>query len=109
MASYMPPTLCGDQYTAAATIGPNFSCDHATITVGADAADTAAVLFQIAFGKVGDWEWTVDREFTAIPETFRIGNVIGLRFRNKVAGDVATVSVNLLGPYDSDFGPGTPL
>ena len=109
MASYLPPTACGDGYTQAVTVGPNFTCDHATIVVGATIDDTNECYFQVALGKLGDWEWTLEREFVAIPETFEIKGIIGVRFRNKVAGQIATVACNLLGPDDPDFGPGTPL
>lgn len=109
MASYLPPTQCADGYTDAATIGPNFACDHASVTVGSSSEDTNEVYFQIAQGTLGDWAWSLEREFAAIPETFTVRGIVGIRFRNKVAGQVATVACNLLGPKDPDFGPGTPL
>lgn len=109
MASYLPPTLCADQYTPLLTLGPSFSCDHASVTVGASSDDTNEVYFQVALGRPGDWQWTLEREFVAIPETFSVKGIVGIRFRNKVAGQPATVACNLLGPTDPDFGPGTPL
>lgn len=106
---YLPPTACSDQYTDALTVGPSFACDHANIAVGANVSDVNAVLYQVAVGKVGDWRWTDEREFTAIPQTFKIGgDVVGVRFRNKTAGQVATVQCYLLGPKDPDIQPGTP-
>lgn len=110
MATYLPPTACQDVYTAALTVGPNFACDHATVTVGAGTEDQNECYFQVAYGKgPGDYEWIEDREFVAIPETFTVRGIFGIRFRNRVAGQVATVACNLLGPGDPDFGPGTPL
>lgn len=106
---YLAPTLCADEYTDALTLGPRFQADHANIQVGRDTSDTNAILYQVAQGKPGDWVWTDEREFSAMPQTFKIGRVIGVRFRNKVAGQIATVACNLLGPDDPDFGPGTPL
>lgn len=109
MATYLQPTLCDDDYTAALTLGPSFACDHASVSVGANATDTHAALYQVAVGKPGDWRWMDEREFTALPETFAVGNVIGIRFRNKTAGQPATVECYLLGPSDPDVSPGTPL
>lgn len=110
MASYLAPTECADVYTGALTLGPNFACDHATITVGASSDDVNEVYFQLAYGRgPGEWEWTLTQEFVAVPESFTIRGIIGIRFRNRVAGAVATVAANLLGPNDPDFGPGTPL
>ncbi len=109
MGSYLAPTPCADEYTAALTLGPSFACDHASVTVGANATDTHAALYQLALGTPGDWRWIDEREFTAVPETITIGNIIGVRFRNKVAGQVATVEAFLLGPTDPDVSAGTPL
>lgn len=109
MASFLPPTACGDEYTEAATLGPNFTCNHASVTVGADLEDTNACFFQVGLGHPGDWEWTLEREFVALPETFVVKGIIAIRFRNRIAGAVATVAANLLGPSDPDFGAGVPL
>jgi len=99
------PVLCADEYTEALTLGPNFACDHASISVGANAGDTAGVLYQLAQGVPGDWRWTDEREFTAIPQAFGIGRIVGIRFRNKVAGKAATVQVFLMGRHDPDIAP----
>lgn len=109
MGSYLAPTQCSDAYTAAATVGPNFACDHANVTVGANEDDTSACLFQVGIGHPGDWEWTLEREFTALPETFTVKGIIAIRFRNRLPGVVATVACNLLGPEDPDFGAAAPL
>lgn len=109
MGSYLPPTQCDDAYTPKATLGPNFACDHATIVVGASSDDVNQCFFQVALGRVGDYRWTLEREFVAIPETFTIKGIVGIRFRNKTPGQVATVAANLVGPDDPDFGAGTPL
>ena len=106
---YLPPTACSDEYSDELTLGPSFSCDHANIAVGADVSDVNACLYQVAQGRVGDWRWTDEREFAAIPQTFRIGGgVVGVRFRNKTPGETATVQAYLLGPKDPDIQPGTP-
>lgn len=106
---YLPPTLCADQYTDALTLGPRFQADHVTVAVGASANDTASVLYQVATGEPGDYQWSLEREFTALPQAFRIAGVVGIRFRNKVAGTPATVTCFLLGPKDPDIQPGTPF
>lgn len=106
---YLPPTLCADDYTDLLTIGPRFQADHANIQVGADVTDANGVLYQVAQGKPGDYAWTLEREFAAGPQTFKIGNIVGVRFRNKVAGEQATVQAYLLGPKDPDIQPGTPF
>ena len=106
---YLAPTLCADAYTDALTLGPRFQADHANIQVGKDITDTNSVLYQVAQGKPGDYAWTLEREFTAGPQSFKIGNVVGVRFRNKVAGEQATVQCYLLGPKDPDIQPGTPF
>lgn len=106
---YLPPTLCADAYTDALTLGPRFQADHANIQVGADISDTNGVLYQVAQGRPGDWRWIDEREFAAVPQTFKIANIVGVRFRNKVAGQQATVQSFLLGPKDPDVQPGTPF
>lgn len=106
---YLAPTACADEYTDALTLGPSFSCDHASIVVGAAPGDANAVLYQVARGKPGDWHWTLEREFTAIPQVFRVGGIVGIRFRNAVAGQAATVECYLIGPRDPDIQPGAPF
>lgn len=99
------PVLCADEYTPELTLGPNFACDHVSFSVGAKASDPAAVLYQVAQGVPGDWRWTDEREFTAIPQATSVGRVIGIRFRNRVAGQAATVQAFLIGRHDPDIAP----
>lgn len=91
-----------DQYTQALTLGPNYQADGVTITVANNPA-----LMQFAVGYPGNWRWADEREWqVAANQSFRVNRVIGVRFRNAVAGAVARIIATLAGPDDPDFGTG---
>lgn len=103
MAAYILNVAAADQYTDALTLGPSFTATKATVTVANNAA-----LIQVAVGKPGDWRWVDEREYFAIPKEFPITGIIGIRFRNAVAGAVAQIICSLSGPADPDFSVGLP-
>lgn len=104
MADYINNVACGDNYTPALTIGPNYDGKSCVITVANN-----PVLMQFALGKLGEWRWTDEREFFTIPQSFQVGNVIGVRFRNANAGQVARVLAVLAGDDDPLFQSGMPF
>jgi hypothetical protein len=105
VADYINNVAAGDQYTPACTIGPNFSCNNVVLTIANNAA-----LMQFAVGAEGNWRWTDEREFLSIPQSFRVGNVVGVRVRNAQAGQVARVLAVLAGgDGDPDFQSGQPF
>lgn len=104
MADYINNVPAADQYTAVCTIGPDFAAKTAVITVANN-----PVLMQFAVGKYGDWRWTDEREFFSIPQSFRVGNIIGVKFRNANPGQVARILAVLSGQDDPDFQSGIPF
>lgn len=104
MADYINNVAAGDQYTDACTLGPTFSATYAVITIA-----NASALMQFAVGKIGDWRWTDEREYQSIPQSFRVGGIIGVRIRNAQPGVVARVLVVLAGPNDLEFQSGLPF
>jgi hypothetical protein len=80
---------CGDSYTDAATISEVFASAGGFFQV----ADQSAFV-QLAWGKLGDWQWT--NEFLADPCNGVLApGTIGVRFRNAVAGQVAVINAAL--------------
>lgn len=104
MADYLDNVAAEDVYADALSLGPDFATDTATVTIANN-----PVLMQFAIGKVGDWRWTEEREYFSIPQSFRIGNIVGIRFRNATPGAVAQVLCTLFGPADPIFEAGTPF
>lgn len=104
MADYINNVSAQDEYAAALTLGPTFTAKSAIITVANNPA-----LMQFAIGRIGDWRWTDEREFFSIPQSFRVGNIVGIRFRNAVAGDPAQILCTLYGDADPVFEAGTPF
>lgn len=104
MADYINNVAAGDAYTAACTIGPDFDANFVVLTIANNPA-----LLQFAVGVVGNWRWTDEREFFSIPQSFRVGNVVGVRVRNANAGSVARVLAVLAGGDDPDFQSGMPF
>lgn len=95
MADYINNALAADLYTDALTVGPNYSADTATITVSANPA-----LMQFFVGREGRGHWTDDREFLAPAgqdtiNSFKVGNIRGVRFRNSIPGAPAQVICTL--------------
>ena len=104
MADYINNVAAGDQYTDACTIGPNYDAKTAVITIANNSA-----LMQFAVGRLGNWRWTDEREFFSIPQSFKVGNVIGVKIRNANAGQVARVLATLSGDDDIEFESGLPF
>lgn len=104
MADYINNVAAADAYTPALSLGPNFDARTAVITVANNSA-----LMQFAVGKIGDWRWTDEREYFSIPQSFRVGNIIGVRFRNANAGQVARILCTLSGEDDIQFESGLPF
>jgi hypothetical protein len=104
MADYLNNVAAADTYTDAVTLGPYFAARRATVTVA-----NAAVLVQVAVGVVGNWRWIDEREFFFVAQSFTVDRIIGIRFRNAVAGAVAQIMCALTGPADADFGVGLPF
>ena len=104
MADYINNVAAADKYTNDLTIGPNFDAHTAVITVANNPA-----LMQFAVGKLGDWRWTDEREYFSIPQSFKVGNVIGVRLRNANPGQVARILATLSGPDDVQFESGLPF
>lgn len=104
MADYLNNVACADNYTPACTIGPNFDARTVVITIANN-----PVLMQFGIGKLGDWRWTDEREFFAIPQSFQVGKVIGVRFRNANPGNIARVLAVLSGDDDPAFQSGIPF
>lgn len=101
---YLDQVSAQDEYVDALRLGPDFDTVHALITV----EDNDAFM-QFAQGGTGNWMWHTEREWRAIPQGMVIGNVIGVQFRNAVAGAVAKITADLLTPSDPDFQVGTPF
>jgi hypothetical protein len=62
---------------------------------------------QFAVGHYGRWRWTEEREWDApagpdIINAFRVSNIIGVRFRNAIAGQRARIICNLTSPDGED-------
>jgi hypothetical protein len=104
VADYINNVAAGDLYTPECSLGPDFAAKYAVVTIANNPA-----LMQFAKGKIGDWRWTDEREFQSIPQSFRVGNVIGLRVRNASPGNVARVLAVLAGDDDPDFQSGVPF
>lgn len=104
MADYINNVAAGDQYTPACSLGPDYAAKYAVITIANNPA-----LMQFAIGVPGNWRWTDEREFQSIPQSFRVGGVIGLRVRNASPGNVARVLAVLAGDDDPDFQSGVPF
>lgn len=104
MADYINNIAAGDSYTAACTLGPSYDAKYAVITIANNPA-----LMQFAIGHPGNWRWTDEREFQSIPQSFRVGNIVGVRIRNATPGQVARVMVVLAGDDDPDFASGMPF
>lgn len=104
MADFINNVAAGDLYTDACTIGPKFDAKAVVLTIANNAA-----LMQFAIGTAGHWRWTDEREYLSIPQSFRVGNVIGVKVRNANAGKVARVLATLAGDDDPDFQAGTPF
>lgn len=105
MADYINNVAAADGYTTACTLGPDFQAKVAVITVANNPA-----LLQFAVGRLGSWHWTDEREFFSIPQSFKVGNIIGVRFRNAVAGQVARILATLSGGDDDPvFESGLPF
>jgi hypothetical protein len=104
MADYINNVAAGDAYTDDCTLGPDFTTNAAVITVANN-----AVLMQFAIGKVGDWRWTDEREFFSIPQSFRVADIIGVKFRNANPGQTARILAVLSGVGDPDFQSGIPF
>jgi hypothetical protein len=104
VADYINNVAVADAYTPALILGPDYSARRAVITVANN-----PVLMQFAIGDVGNWRWTDEREFFSIPQSFRVNKVIGVKFRNANAGQVARVLAVLSGDEDPDFESGVPF
>jgi hypothetical protein len=104
VADYINNVAAADKYTEALTLGPNFDAKAVVVTVGNN-----PVLMQFATGKLGAWRWTDEREFFSIPQSFRVGNVVGVKFRNANPGAIARVLAVLAGDDDPDFQSGIPF
>lgn len=104
MADYLNNVAAGDQYTPACTLGPNYEAKYCVVTIANNSA-----LMQFLIGKAGSYRWTDEREFQSIPQSFRVGGVIGIRVRNAVPGSVARVLAVLAGDDDPDFQSGVPF
>jgi hypothetical protein len=104
VADYINNVAAGDKYTDACTLGPDFAMRSAVITIANNPA-----LMQFAVGALGNWHWTDEREFFSIPQSFKVGGVIGLKVRNANPGQVARVLAVLSGPDDVDFEAGLPF
>jgi microcystin-dependent protein len=104
VADFLNNIACGDTYTPAAAVGPYYGAKQAVITVANNAA-----YFQVAVGSYGSWRWMDEREYFSIAQSFKIGRIIGLRFRNATPGQVARVLVTLSGDDDPEFDSGTPF
>ncbi len=80
---------CGDSYTAAATIEYQYEGSGGYFQVA-----TNSVYMQLLWGKQGGEQWT--NEILADPCNGSLSpGIIGIRFRNAVAGQVAVVSAGL--------------
>ena len=101
--AYLDQAQCADQYTDALTMGPDFSARKAIIVVEAN-----DVFMQFAQGDPGNWHWTDERDWRSIAQSLSVSNIIGIRFRNATAGQVAIVTCSLLGDSDPDFESGFP-
>lgn len=104
MADYINNIAAGDQYTPGCSIGPDFDANFVVVTIANNPA-----LMQFAVGDYGSWRWTDEREFFSIPQSFRVGNVRGVRVRNANPGSVVRVLAVLAGDADPDFQSGMPF
>jgi hypothetical protein len=104
VADYINNVAAGDGYTDACTLGPDFQANEAVLTIANNPA-----LLQFAVGKLGDWRWTDEREFFSIPQSFKVGGIIGVKVRNANPGQVARVLAVLAGPGDVEFESGQPF
>lgn len=105
MADYINNIAAADVYTPDLTLGPNFEATAVVITVANN-----PVLMQFAVGKYGSWRWTDEREFYSITQSFRVSNVIGVKFRNANPGQIARVLADLAGGVDDPiFESGMPF
>lgn len=104
MADFLNNVAAQDVYSPACSIGPYYEARTAVITVANNAA-----LLQFAVGSYGNWRWMDEREYFSITQSFRVGRVIGVRFRNATAGQVARILATLSGDDDPDFESGTPF
>lgn len=104
VADFINNEAAADEYTAACTIGPNFDARAVVLTIANNPA-----LMQFAVGRLGAWRWTDEREYFSIPQSFRVGNVIGVRVRNANPGQIARVLATLGGDDDPDFQSGLPF
>lgn len=104
MADYINNLAAANVYTAPLQLGPMFDATSLVCTIANNSA-----LAQFAVGKEGNWHWTEEREYLITPQSFRVGNVIGCRFRNATPGLVARVLAVLADPSDPDFGAGLPF
>lgn len=96
---------CGDNYTDAATIVPVFNSNGGTFNVtSADAFMQLAYIPDLGDNpKSQNWAWT--QEFRVpVGNTGAVGSLqpgtVGVRFRNYVAGSVATIGATLAGPLE---------
>jgi hypothetical protein len=103
VADYLDNVLTADAYSAACSMGPAFGARSAVITVA-----NASVRMQLAQGEPGAWAWS-DREYLVPPQSFQVGNVVGVRFRSQVPGTPARILAILSGPSDPDWGSGLPF
>jgi microcystin-dependent protein len=104
VADFINNVAAADAYTPALTLGPNFTAKTAVITVANNAA-----LMQFAMGTPGQWRWLDEREFFSVPQSFRVGRIVGVRFRNANAGEIARILATLAGDEDPEFDSGTPF
>ena len=96
MAEYINNELAFDKYTDAFELGPMWDAKSAAITVSANPAK-----MQFATGSgPGHWRWIDEREWDApagpnIINAFRVSNILGVRFRNAIAGQRAQIICTL--------------